>query len=72
MIAKMPTIKGHNIWLTSGDPEKLKTAVAFIRRGFDEGKLRPVIDRIFPFDQIVEAHRYLETNGQFGKIVATL
>ncbi|HEY8649648.1 MAG TPA: hypothetical protein VIL70_01900 [Chthoniobacterales bacterium] len=26
MIAKMPTIKGHNLWLTSGDPEKLKTA----------------------------------------------
>jgi len=31
-----------------------------------------VIDRTFPFDEIVEAHRYLETNGQFGKIVATL
>ena len=72
MIAKMPTIKGHNIWVTSGDPEKLKAAVAYIRRGFDEGKLRPVVDRTFPFDQIVEAHRYLETNGQFGKIVAVL
>ncbi len=72
MIAKMPTIKAHNIWLTSGDPEKLKAAVAFIRRGFDEGKLKPVIDRIFPFDDIVEAHRYLEGNSQFGKIVVTL
>jgi NADPH:quinone reductase-like Zn-dependent oxidoreductase len=72
MIAKMPTIKGHNIWLTSGDPEKLKVAVAYIRKGFDEGELKPVIDRTFPFDQIVEAHRYLETNGQFGKIVAVL
>ena len=72
MIAKMPTIKAHNIWLTSGDPEKLKAAVAFIRRGFDEGKLKPVIDRIFPFDEIVEAHRYLEGNSQFGKIVVTL
>jgi NADPH:quinone reductase-like Zn-dependent oxidoreductase len=72
MIAKMPTIKGYNIWLTSGDPERLKAAVAFIRRGFDEGKLKPVIDRIFPFEKIVEAHHYLETNGQFGKIVATI
>jgi NADPH:quinone reductase-like Zn-dependent oxidoreductase len=72
MIAKMPTIKGHNIWLTSGDPAKLKAAVAYIRRGFDEGELKPIIDRTFPFDQIVEAHRYLETNGQFGKIVAVL
>ena len=72
MIAKMPTIKAHNIWLISGDPEKLKTAVAYIRHGFDEGKLKPVIDRTFPFDKIVEAHRYLEVNGQFGKIVAAL
>jgi NADPH:quinone reductase-like Zn-dependent oxidoreductase len=72
MIGKMLTIKGNNIWLTSGDPEKLKAAVAFIRRGLVEGKLKPVIDRVFPFEDIVEAHRYLEANGQFGKIVATL
>jgi NADPH:quinone reductase-like Zn-dependent oxidoreductase len=72
MIAKMATVKGHNIWLTSGSPDKLKTAVAFIRSGFDEGKLKPVIDRIFRFDEIVEAHRFLEANNQFGKIVATL
>jgi NADPH:quinone reductase-like Zn-dependent oxidoreductase len=72
MIGKILTVKAHNIWITSGDPEKLKKAVAFIRRGFDEGKLKPVIDRTFPFDKIVEAHHYLETNGQFGKIVAAL
>ena len=72
MIAKMATVKGHNISLTSGNPDKLKTAVDFIRRGFDEGKLKPVIDRIFRFDEIVEAHRYLEASNQFGKIVATL
>jgi NADPH:quinone reductase-like Zn-dependent oxidoreductase len=72
MIAKMATVKGHNIWLTSGNPDKLKTAVVFIRRGFDEAKLKPVIDRIFRFDEIVEAHRYLEGGEQIGKIVATL
>ena len=42
--------------------------MAFIRRGFG----KPIIDRIFRFDEIVEAHRYLEANNQFGKIVATL
>jgi NADPH:quinone reductase-like Zn-dependent oxidoreductase len=70
MIAKMATVKGHNISLTSGNPDKLKTAVDFIRRGFE--KLKPVIDQIFRFDEIVEAHRYLEAGNQFGKIVATL
>jgi NADPH:quinone reductase-like Zn-dependent oxidoreductase len=72
MIAKMPIIKGHNIWITSGDPDRLATAVAYIRQGFAEGKLKAVIDRVFSFDDIVAAHHYLETNGQFGKIVVTL
>jgi NADPH:quinone reductase-like Zn-dependent oxidoreductase len=36
------------------------------------GALNPVIDRTFKFDDMVEAHRYLESNGQFGKIVVTL
>jgi len=31
-----------------------------------------VIDRTYKFDQMVEVHRYLETNGQFGKIVVTV
>jgi NADPH:quinone reductase-like Zn-dependent oxidoreductase len=72
MIAKMPVIKGHNIWLTSGDETRRKAAVAFILAGLESGDLKPVIDRTFRFDEMIEAHRYLEGNGQFGKIVATL
>ena len=72
MIAKMPTIKAHNIWKTSGDAERREAAVAYILRGFESGALKPVIDRIFDFDEMVAVHRYLETNGQFGKIVVTL
>jgi len=34
--------------------------------------LMPVIDRAFKFDDMVEVHRYLENNGQFGKIVVTM
>ena len=36
---------------------------------FQNGLLRPVVDRIFPLDEIVEAHRYMESNANFGKIV---
>jgi NADPH:quinone reductase-like Zn-dependent oxidoreductase len=32
-------------------------------------QLRPVIDRVFPFDEAVEALRYLESGAHFGKIV---
>ncbi len=72
MIAKMPIIKGHNIWLTSGDETRRKAAIAYVTEGLESGALKPVIDRIFRFDEIVEAHRYLEQNGQFGKIVVTV
>jgi NADPH:quinone reductase-like Zn-dependent oxidoreductase len=72
MIAKMLVIKGHNIWLTSGDPVRRKAAVEFILKGFESGALKPIIDRVFSFGQIGEAHRYMEANGQFGKIVVTV
>ena len=72
MIAKMPVIKGHNIWLTTGDEARRKAAVKFVLKGLESGALKPVIDRAFKFDEMVEVHRYLENNGQFGKIVVTV
>ena len=44
----------------------------YIVKGLESGALKPVIDRTFKFDDMVEAHRYLESNGQFGKIVVTV
>jgi NADPH:quinone reductase-like Zn-dependent oxidoreductase len=72
MIGKMPTIKAHNIWLTSGDETRRKAAVEYVLKGLEAGALKPVIDRTFKFDDMVEVHRYLENNGQFGKIVVTV
>jgi NADPH:quinone reductase-like Zn-dependent oxidoreductase len=72
MIAKVTTVKAHNIWLTSGDETRRKAAVEFVLKGLESGALKPVIDRTFKFDEMVEVHRYLETNGQFGKIVVTV
>jgi NADPH:quinone reductase-like Zn-dependent oxidoreductase len=72
LIGKMPTIKAHNIWLTSGDPTRQRAAVDFILTGIAKGSLKPVIDKVFKFDEMVDAHRYLEANDQFGKIVVTV
>jgi len=72
MIPKVITVKAHNIWQTTGDPARRKAAVEFVLKGLESGALKPVIDRTFTFDEMVEVHRYLEANGQFGKIVVTL
>jgi NADPH:quinone reductase-like Zn-dependent oxidoreductase len=72
MIGKMPTIKGYSIRLVAGDAERRKVAVAYVAKGLASGALKPIIDRTFKFDEMVEVHRYLENGGQFGKIVVTL
>lgn len=33
------------------------------------GKIRPVIDKVFSLDQVADAHDYMESNANFGKIV---
>jgi NADPH:quinone reductase-like Zn-dependent oxidoreductase len=69
LVGKRPIITGAMIVTTSTDPKKQKEAVDFVFGGLKSGALKPVIDKVFPLDQIKEAHRYLEGNQQFGKIV---
>ena len=65
-------MRGYVLFEIVGDPERLKRGKKFVIDGLASGKLKPVIAKTFPFDQIVEAHRYLESNQQIGKIVVTL
>ncbi|MEC3920623.1 zinc-dependent alcohol dehydrogenase family protein [Nocardia sp. CDC160] len=43
-----------------------------MNRTIAEHGLRPVIDRVYPFEQAVDAYRYFETGDPFGKVVITL
>jgi putative PIG3 family NAD(P)H quinone oxidoreductase len=55
--------------------EKIAITEAFARDVVPllaQGTIQPVIDSIFPLDQIQDAHRRLESNETFGKVVLTL
>lgn len=65
-------IHGFAVDFVTGDPARLSRAQAFVRAGLRSGTLTPVVDRTFDLADIVQAHRYLESNTQLGKIVVTV
>lgn len=55
--------------------EKIAITDAFARNVVPllaQGTIQPVIDSVFPLDQIQDAHRRLESNETFGKVVLTV
>jgi NADPH:quinone reductase-like Zn-dependent oxidoreductase len=56
-------------------PEKIAIATSFSQEVVPllaNGSIQPVIDSVFPLEQIADAHRRLESNETFGKVVLTL
>jgi NADPH:quinone reductase-like Zn-dependent oxidoreductase len=66
------TIRGYSLMEVTTDPARLERGKRFVAEGLADGSLKPIIARTFPLEQIVEAHRYMESNQQFGKIVVTV
>lgn len=72
VLTKSLVLRGYLVHEITRDAARLARAKAFILDGLADGALKPIIARTFPFDEIVEAHRFLESNEQFGKIVVTI
>jgi NADPH:quinone reductase len=66
------TMRGYTIFEILSDPERRKKAVDFILNLLSTGALKPLIAKTFKLDEIVQAHEYLESNQQFGKIIVTV
>lgn len=66
------SLRGYTLFEIVSVPERMERARKYIFDGLKSGALWPVIDRIFPLESIVEAHRYMESNQQNGKIVITV
>lgn len=63
------TFRGYTLFEIVSQPEIREKAEKYVMENLISGMLKPKIDKIFSLDQIVEAHRYMESNEQIGKIV---
>jgi NADPH:quinone reductase-like Zn-dependent oxidoreductase len=57
------------------DEEKTDVVRSFrddVLPALESRQVRPVVDRVFSFDQVQAAHQYVESNANFGKVVVSL
>ena len=71
-LSKALSVRGYTIRELFADPKLRAKAQQYVFDHLEAGVFKPRIDRVFPLAQIVEAHRYMESNQQIGKIIVTV
>jgi NADPH:quinone reductase-like Zn-dependent oxidoreductase len=62
-------IFGFNLGLITGRERYFEEAATELLTWYNLGAIRPLVGKTFPFDEIVEAHRYLQNRQSVGKVV---
>ena len=69
---KALTPNGKYISVDDGSPQLHVEDLKFLTELAEAGKIKPVIDRYYPLEQIVEAHRYVDQGHKKGNVVITV
>ena len=72
VLSKSLTIRGYVLFESTSDAARLDKSKKFVVEGLASGALKPIVARTFTLNDIVAAHRYLESNQQIGKVVVTV
>jgi NADPH:quinone reductase-like Zn-dependent oxidoreductase len=69
---KALTPNGKYVTVDDGTPKIHIEYLNLVKELIEAGKIRPVIDRLFPLEQMAEAHRYVEKGHKKGNVILTL
>lgn len=74
VMRKRLTLTGSTLRARSPDEKGMiaKALQENIWAALAQGKIKPVIDRVFPFDQAEDAHQYMMAGGHMGKIILSI
>ena len=79
-VGKFPKAKSASVLTSNGtyvtmaklDSKERMENLLFIKERIEAGQLKVVIDRCYPLEQMVEAHRYVDTGHKQGNVVITV
>jgi len=63
---------GKYLSIDNGVPKTPKRVFLKLRELVESGKLKPVIDKVFPLEKITEAHNYVELGHKRGNVIITV
>lgn len=69
---KALTSTGKYISVDNGTPKPKIEDLILLKKIIESGKLKPVIDKCYPMEEIVEAHRYVDKGHKKGNVVITI
>ncbi|NDJ77580.1 MAG: NAD(P)-dependent alcohol dehydrogenase [Chloroflexi bacterium] len=66
------TPQGQYVSVDDGNPKPTLELLTTIKDLVEAGKIKPIIDRTYPLEQMAEAHRYVDTGHKKGNVVITV